>query len=204
MEPQTTAEPDVPSGNPPGTAAPDLERLATDLAARHAAAGGVSPKVNRGGRRTAAEEVADYCARNGLRLVPEGEGAPDAAPDPGPAYVVTPEFVRTCTGTLLRGVEAFSQRQVFLKALTIGADANLAKELAGEAGAPPGAIDVMSLCMAEIAQKYDFLAASTPEVLLVVAGATWGGRYLALMRRLSRIEAEQKRDAKDAKDGAKS
>lgn len=196
METETTAQPGDPVGNSPAAAAPNLERLASDLAAKHGGAGaasGVNRSVNRGGRRTVEEEAADYCARNGLRMVPaEGGDAPPA--DSGPAYVVDPEFVRTCAGTLLRGVEAFTQRQTYLKALHIGADVNVAKELAGEAGAPPGCIEVMSLCAAEIAQKYDVLAASTPEVLLGVAALTWSARYLALMRRLSVIAAEQKKE----------
>jgi hypothetical protein len=191
MENGTVNSPGTAEGTETSTAAPQLEQLASQLAAKHAAS---SNGARRGGRKTAQEEAAEYLSRNRLRAVPLDEsGAPGGpqADDPGgePAfergYVVTPDFVKTCADTLLRGVEAYRKRQVFLTVQKL--NPSLAPQFADEAGAPPGAIEVMSLCAAELAQKYDAFAKCGPEALLCVAAATWVGKDLALHKKLSAL-----------------
>ena len=119
--------------------------------------------------------------------------------DPGglptsPGYVVSPEFVATCAETLLKGVEAYRQRAVFLAVRDIsGGDNKLAGEFAKDAGAPPGCIEVMGKCAAEIAQKYALLNSWSPEVFMAVAAATWVAKEASLQKRLNelaRIRAE--------------
>ena len=78
---------------------------------------------------------------------------------------------------------------VYRKALDIAEDKGLAKNLSEEAGAPPGAIQVMALCCAELTQKYDFLGAATPEALLIVAGTVWIAKDLTLIKKLNDLAA---------------
>ncbi len=186
--------------------APDLKRLADTLAAKHAAGaagnGGASsaavPARNKGGRRTAEEEAAAYLARHGLRAVPDdADGDPDA-PAPGPALgppeppapqIISPEFIRTVAKTALDGLQAMRVKQVYQAVVKLSADPGLAKELAGEAIAPAGCIDVMTLCAEEIVRKYSLLSGYTPEACLVIAGAAWWLKDQALMKKLEQIKA---------------
>lgn len=136
------------------------------------------------------EEVAEYLRKNNLQAVPA-----QTAPYPGvsegqPAYVVTPEFVKECSATLLKGIEAWRVRQVYLKAVTISQDKDLSRQLAEQAGAPPGTIDVMSVALAELSQKYAWLASWTPEALLVVAGGTWLAKEVNLSKKLAELEQQ--------------
>lgn len=206
--------PDAPaaaSGATPAATTPDLAGLASTLAAKHAAAPGTAPapkaplpgkppvlQPGKSGRKSTAEEAAAYLARNGLVAVPAA-AAVNPAGDPGgvpavPGYVVSPEFVATCCETLLKGVEAYRQRAVFLTVRDIsGGDAKLAGDYAKDAGAPPGCIEVMGKCAAEIAQKYALLNSWSPEVFLAVAGSTWIAKEASLQKRLTelaRIRAE--------------
>jgi hypothetical protein len=122
----------------------------------------------------------------------------DAGPA-APAYVVDPAFVQHCTKTLLAGAEAFLQRQTYLKVIKISQDKDMARQFADEAGAPPGAIDVMALCTGEIVQKYDLLSSAAPEVILAVAGISWGARYLALHKRLDALDQAKGKEEPKAK-----
>jgi len=212
------ADPTLNPKGPPGGAeapapTPDLTGLAQQLAVKHAAGPERPSQKGKGlgvprpgaGRGTFPEEMARYLSKNGLRTVPVDTAGDPGGPPPGglaplpsgPAYVVTPEFVKTCAETLLKGVEAYRCRAVFLKSLSLGADKELAKQLGDEAAAPPGAIAVISLSCAEISQKYDVLAAWSPEVMLVVAATTWIGKDLALHKKLNdlaqlKAQAEKK------------
>jgi hypothetical protein len=186
-------------GDPAAAAPPDLVGLAHRLAANQT----VGSNARRGGRRTAEEEAAAYLERNGLRAVPldaTGDpGEPQVEPLGGPApvaptHVVTPEFVRTCMETLLKGWEAHRQRSVFLKVARLTESKGYAEKLSAEAAAPPGAIEVMSLCAAECSQKYDLLASCAPEALLCVAALTWLAKDLSLHKRLNELE-RMKREA---------
>jgi len=191
MENGTVNSTGTAEGAETATQAPQLEQLASQLAEKHAAA---SNGARRGGRKTAQEEAADYLSRNRLRAVPmDASGDLGRAPidDPGGAppfergYVVTPDFVRTCATTLLEGIEAYRKRQVFLTVQKL--NSSLAPQFADEAGAPPGAIEVMSLCAAELAQKYDAFAKCGPEALFCVAALTWAGKDIALHKKLSEL-----------------
>lgn len=191
MAPETT---DKSATAPPGQATtplPDLQQVADSLAAKHSAAPATDPKskVGRSGRPPFAEEVQRYCAANGVRLVPL-ESGPDSGPAPGPGYVVSPDFVRQMAELALKGVEAYRQRACFLKALAVGADKNLARELGEGNGAPPGAIQVISYSLAEISQKYDWLSQWTPEVALIVALATWTAKDLHTLKRLEELRVQ--------------
>jgi len=196
---------------PAAAAVPDLVGLAADLAAKHAAGGSsrggtatsdLAPH-NKGGRRPLEEELADYLARTGQRVVSVGpgddSGVAEAGKDLGPAaiapapHVVTPEFIRTAAQTLLEGIAAWRQGKVaaVVLALTEG-DKEMAARFAAEAGAPPGAIEVMSLSAAEIAAKYELIARWSPEAVLVLAAATWIGKDMALMKKLQALASEKK------------
>ncbi len=205
MAAETPSTPPAQSGAEAAAKTPDLESLAHRLAAKHTTNGNPPAglaSAKRGGRRTAEQEVSGYLARHGLRAVPTtatpGDGQPQVVPVPGPAptgpgYAVTPDFVKTCAETLLKGIEAFRQRQVYLTVTKLTEDKELAKQFAVEASAPPGAIDVMSMCAAELSQKYQFLATWSPEALLCLAGMTWLGKDLALAKRLQEIKATKEK-----------
>jgi hypothetical protein len=155
------------------------------------------------GRKSAQEEAAAYLARNNLVAVQAPTGA-NPVGDPGsqPAvapYVVSPEFVATCAETLLKGVEAYRQRAVFLAVRDIsGGDNKLAGEFAHDAGAPPGCIEVMGKCCSEVASKYALLNSWSPEVFLCVAGATWIAKEAALQKRLAELARVRAEAAKKA------
>ena len=111
-------------------------------------------------------------AQNNLRAVP-GDTPPQTGLPPETGYVVEPEFVREMAAMALKGIEAYRQRACNLRALAIGADKDLARELAEGNGTPPGAIEVISRSLAEISQKYGWLSQWTPEVAIVIAVGTW-------------------------------
>lgn len=179
---------------------PGAEQLAAQLAAKHGSGPAPAAKpgaaVNKGGRRTVAEEAAAFLERNGLVAVPAdqagGDAQPAGIPSPGPQYVVTPEFVRECTETLLEGIKEFRIRNVYLRVQAITKDDALAKELAGQACPPPGTIKVMAVAAAEISQKYNMMAAWSPELLLGVAALVWIKGDLSLNKRLLEIERAAK------------
>lgn len=198
--------PEAPADNPQGAAtgsadsAPpgQFEQLGNQLAAKHAAS---STGTKRGGRKTAAEETADYLSRNGLRAVPLGEngdsnfdqgseqGSADASEQSGQCgshYVVTPEFIRTCAQTLFEGIEESRKRKVFL--LVEQLDPSMAQELSDQAGAPPGTINTMSLCCEEIARKHqDWVSKFGPEGVLGGAIIFWIFKDRQLMKKLSQL-----------------
>lgn len=194
-----------PTGAAPGAEAsastPDFLGLAEQLAAKHGAgpaAAGPAPERNKGGRRTIPEEAADFLRKNGLVAVPaDSVGAPGGPaggavfppPEPPPPPVVSPDFVKTCADTLLKGIEAFRQQQIYLRTLKLSEDRELSREYADEAAAPPGFIDVMSLCAAEISRKYAGVNAVTPEIVLAVSAIAWIGKDLKLSKKLSDLAA---------------
>jgi len=213
MAESTTNAPGAPGGTAHPAATPDLVGLAAQLGAKHGARGGAAPSPagpgpaggkNKGGRASAEDEARKFLASRNLVAVPAGAAEPQAPVAAGPAYVVDPEFVKGCTATLLKGVEAFRVRAVYLKTEALSGDKNLAREFANEAGAPPGAIDVMTMCMVELTKKYDMLNAATPEALLVIAGLVWAAKDLTLHARLNKLAeskaaAEKKAEKKDEK-----
>lgn len=167
--------------------------MADRLAREHQAKPG-----KRQGRRTVAEEAQEYLRKNGLRAVPTASGqapGPDPESPAGPAYVVDPGFIRKMAEVGLKGIESWQQRQTYLTALKIGADKDLAKQLAAGNGAPPGAIEVMSLSIAEISQKYGFLSQWSPEVALVLAAGAWITAHQTTMNRLKALHEPDTTDA---------
>jgi hypothetical protein len=143
------------------------------------------------------EEVRAYCERNGLRLVSGGQDQAGLPPGETPplddspgGFVVDPAFVRALAKAGIEGIEAWRQRAFFLKAREIGADVEQAKELATGAGAPPGAIDVICISLAEISQKYAWLSQWCPEVAILIAAGSWVISDRKNMQKLDRIGAE--------------
>jgi hypothetical protein len=219
----STTQSTAPGAAPGAVSTPgqsDLVGLATELAATHGAASGpagpgpgpVGPGPNKGGRRAFAVELEDYCRKHGLRVVanqggPEGAGPGGLAPDPGAgpgtgpggdAYTVRPEFVRDLAKTGLEAVQAWRQRAFYLKALAVGCDKAAAMELADVSGAPPGCIETVAASMEELARKYAWATAYSPEIAIVVALGTWGVKDLQAMRRLEAI-AKQNSTAAEVK-----
>lgn len=185
----------APTTDPAATSQPDLVGIAAQVASKHA--GGPAtrpdPRAGRSGRKSSAVEVDSFLRKNGLKAVPAAD--PSSAPvDSAPSYVVDPAFVRQMAEMALKAVEAYRQRATYLRAVTIGADKDLAKELAEGNGAPPGAIEVISVSLAEISQKYGWLSQWTPEVAIIIAMGTWLGKDLATMRRLEAIRRQSKGD----------
>jgi len=174
---------------------PDLVGLADQLAAKHGAgtaAPGADPPGgirNKGGRRTVAEEARDYLAKNGLKAVPLDSEAPaTAVPESGaPDYVVDPAFVKHCVQAVLEGCQAYRQRSAYDLTLRIEDNRDMAKEMAGQAAAPPGCIEVMAMCSAEIAQKLDLMSSYSPEVLFFVAAGAWIQSDVSLHRKLNAL-----------------
>lgn len=176
-----------------------MVRLATDLAAKHASGGNPTPLIApdgrgktspKGGRRTVEAEARDWLARNNLQAVPLGSPmgtAPDAPLSP--AYVVDPQFVKTAAETLLKGVSNWEQRKVYRAVFKRSEDANLAKEFASEAGAPPGCIDVLSFSLGELTQKYPWLGSMTPEGLCVAGVLVWVTSSVSLHSKLDKLLA---------------
>jgi len=97
--------------------------------------------------------------------------------------------------TLLEGLDGWVQRTAYgrvcrlTKAITGQADEKEAAAIAREAAAPPGTVDVMSQCLGEIAQKYDWLGQWTPEAMLLAAAGTWAVSALSVSKRLDQLEA---------------
>ena len=171
---------------------PDLKQVAAQIAAKHSTTGAKSNgKVNKGGRRTVAEEAQAYLRANNLRAVPESAPDQTQAPLVG-GYAVDPEFVRNMAKMALEATEAWRQRATYLKATAIGADKELARELAEGNGAPPGAIEVISRSLAEISQKYGWLSQWCPEIAVVVAAGAWFSKDMSTMKRLEAIHRENK------------
>lgn len=205
MATQAENPPPAAAGTESGTKAPDLVRLASELGKKHGAgatkpAAGPSPGTgglpNKGGRRTVAEEAREWMAKQGLVAVPSAQSAGPVPVDTLPAYVVDPAFVEGCTKTLLEGVQAYHARQVALKVLAIGGDKDLAREFAGEAEAPPGAIEVMAKCAAEMSVQYAWLSQATPVTLFVVAAGVWVSKDVMLWRKLNALEALKGKEAR--------
>lgn len=183
-------------------AQPDLGGLAAQMAAKHGAgsqpgqpgaAPAGSPK-NKGGRGSQAEEAQKWLAANNLVAVPAGgqDPAADPAPvNPGPVYVVDPAFIAGAATTLARGIETWRQRKVAFAVMRLTeGDKALAAEFAEEAAAPPGCLEVIGNSLAEVFQKYGWLAAAGPEVVLVGAIGIWWQKDAALMRRLEALGKE--------------
>lgn len=197
MESQTTASEQAQSSPPPESKTPDLVSLAAQLATKHQAGGAAAAPIggNRGhvpgpGRPKREVEIRQYLEKQGLKTVPVfSTDGPSVDPCPAqPGYTVDPGFVKSCAETLLKGIEAWRVGAVYRKALAIGDDKTLAKQLSDDASAPPGAIEVMSMCAGELAAKYDFLAAASPEALFITAGVVWAAKDLALWKRLRELE----------------
>jgi len=198
--------------NPQSNAsAKQAEQLAANLAAKHGAGPSSKPPPPppkplpgpaKGGRRTVQEEAADYLRKNGLVAVPAqtAPGQTDLAPAQ-PSYVVTPEFVKDCSSTLLKGIESWRVRQVYITAVTISRDKDLSKQLAEEAGAPPGCIDVMAVSLAELSQKYNLLSTWTPELLFCVAMGSWIVKEASLQKKLNALAAQIEEARKKAGGG---
>jgi hypothetical protein len=108
--------------------------------------------------------------------------------------------------TLLEGLNGWVQRNLYsrvcrlTKRISGQADEAEAKAIAQEAAAPPGTIDVMSHCLAEIAQKYDWLGQWTPEAMLLAAAGTWAVGTLGVWKRLDALEARYANPAKPPAD----
>jgi hypothetical protein len=210
MDP-TTQSP-APGAAPGAVSTPgqsDLVGLATELAQAHGAGAGpagpgpgpVGPGPNKGGRRAFAVELEDYCRKHGLNVVAhqggqEGQNPGGLAPDPGAgpgtgpggeSYTVRPEFVRDLAKTGLEAVQAWRQRAFYLKALAVGCDKAAAMELADVSGAPPGCIETVAASMEELARKYAWATAYSPEIAIVVALGTWAVKDLSTLRRLEAI-----------------
>jgi hypothetical protein len=192
METPTVSPPPASGAPTPTESQPDLLGLAHRLAEKHTAtATKPSPTVNKGGRRSAADEAQAWLAKNGLRAVPADEQG-QAGPPVGGGYVVDPGFVREMAKTIMKAVEAQRQHRFYVKALAIGADKPLAKELSDGAGAPPGIIEAISISLGECSQKYAWLSQFTPEGVVIGGVLTWIGHDLAMMKRLEKIGKDSK------------
>jgi hypothetical protein len=175
-----------------------MEQLANQVAQKHGAGQAkpvgkpvaqALPGLNKGGRRPVAVEASEYLSKNGLVAVPANQVGGAVEPQAVPQYVVSPEFVKKCSETLLKGIESWRQRMVYVKAVTISKDKELSKQLADESGASPGTIEVMGTALAELSQKYQLLASWTPEAILCVAAATWVTKEVTLQKKLNELEA---------------
>lgn len=184
MESTTTA------GNSPNAGAnapnPNLEQLAAQLASKHAAEAAAEPVARPRGRPrldglpsgSVAAKAADARAK---------VAAPETALPPERAFVVDPALVQRLAKVACEGIEAWEKRRLFVACRKLELGGKETEDLLSEAGAPPGAIEVISACAAEIAQKYDWLSQWTPEAALLAAAAAWIGKDAVLFRKLDEL-----------------
>jgi hypothetical protein len=196
METTKVNPPGNPSRNPSQSPGGSVGGLAAKVAGAH----GVGPSApakpipgkttpgNKGGRLSAEQEVAKYCAENNLRLVPNETGGNPADIPATPPHLVTPEFIGEITREWLKGFESYRIRSVALKVKTLCGDATLAKEYAESVAAPPGCIDTTSKAMMEIAKKYPAMLQWAPEFAVVGSLAMWMKKDRETMARLDDLE----------------
>lgn len=175
--------------------------MAAELAAKHGAGESTAepnPEPGRRGRRSVAEESAEYLRKNGLVAVPidslPDSGRPaDSAPcaeqqAKAPEQVLSPEFVGESIEVLINGLAEMRRGVVYRRAFAVCKDKVLAEQLASEAGPPPGSVGVMRDSLVNIARKYNISFGSAPEVLLGFGLVTWIKADSSLEKRLVELE----------------
>lgn len=131
---ETTTDPGA-AGNPPADAAgPDLQQLADQLAAKHAAGASGPSKRPRGRPRKdglPAGSAPNSVCRARSPIVAESAPAPEMEMPGEPRYVVDPALVRRLAEAGLKGIEAWEQSMFYRRTIALGGDKNLAREVAG-------------------------------------------------------------------------
>lgn len=199
METPPGVAPTPPQQSPPGQAG----NLARNLAAKHggqsSGPGKSAPasvrKPGTPGRRDAETEVSAYLSARGLQAVPIQAPGDSGVSPATPSYLVTPEFVGDVVKTLAEGVEAFDVRKTFIAVRDMCGDANLAKELAESAAAPPGCIKTMSKGFEELARKYPAILAWGAEGTIIACLGAWLAKRSMCMSKISELAEGLKKQA---------
>lgn len=102
---------------------------------------------------------------------------------------VDKELVQKCVASVIGAVDGIVVRRVNQRAIRIGCDEDLAKELWQNCAITKGELEVISECTGAIVEKYQILGRYAPEAMLFASLVIWSGRIVLVMRKLDAIEA---------------
>jgi hypothetical protein len=128
----------------------------------------------------------------------------EAPPAAESAAVIDRELVEKSVAAIVKAVDGVVIRKAFNVAKRIGADDNLAKELATNAAITVDEVDCLGKLSAVLAEKYGLMSTYAPEAMFIGVLLGWSARIVTVFRRLTVLEEKFLKQKKQEKEGAPS